>query len=53
MMTQVPNKNENELERQWKVLVVDDEPFMLQAWRRILEEHHCEIRTLSDGAELM
>ncbi len=53
MMTQVPSKNENELERPWKVLVVDDEPFMLQAWRRILEEHRCEIRTLSDGSELM
>lgn len=51
MMTQLPSKIENE--RPWKVLVVDDEPFMLQAWRRILEEHHCEIRTLSDGSELM
>jgi two-component system response regulator HydG len=31
-----------------RVLVVDDEPFMLQAWRKILEVHGCELETLSE-----
>ncbi len=36
-----------------KVLVVDDEPAILQAWKRILADHDCEIRTLADGAEVL
>ncbi len=31
-----------------KVLVVDDEQFMLQAWKKILADQPCEVRTLSD-----
>ena len=38
-------------DRKLKVLVVDDEQFMLQAWRKILQGHECEIETLSDGTE--
>jgi DNA-binding NtrC family response regulator len=34
-----------------KVLIVDDEPYMLQAWKKILEGYDCEITTLSDGGE--
>ena len=34
-----------------KVLVVDDEQFMLQAWRKILQGHDCGVQTLSDGTE--
>ncbi len=34
-----------------KVLVVDDEPYMLQAWKKILDGYECEVATLSDGAE--
>jgi DNA-binding NtrC family response regulator len=37
--------------RKLKVLVVDDEQFMLQAWKKILQGHDCEIQTLSDGTE--
>jgi len=33
---------------QLKVLVVDDEQFMLQAWKKILADQPCEVRTLSD-----
>ena len=40
-------------EKQLKVLVVDDEPYMLQAWKKILEGHNCDIRTLSDGTEVL
>jgi DNA-binding NtrC family response regulator len=36
-----------------KVLVVDDELFMLQAWKNILKNHECEIRTLSDGTDVV
>ncbi|MBW1810157.1 MAG: sigma-54-dependent Fis family transcriptional regulator [Deltaproteobacteria bacterium] len=36
-----------------KVLVVDDEPYMLQAWKKILEGHECEIRTLSDAGDVL
>ncbi len=36
-----------------KVLVVDDEPYMVQAWKKMLECHRCEVRTLSDGAEVL
>ncbi len=39
--------------RGMKVLVVDDEPFILQAWKKILEGHECEINTLSDGSEVL
>ncbi len=34
-----------------KVLIVDDEPYMLQAWKKILDGYECEVATLSDGAE--
>ncbi len=36
-----------------RVLVVDDEPFMLQAWRKILEVHGCELETLSEPLQAM
>ena len=36
-----------------KVLIVDDEPYMLQAWKKMLECHNCDTRTLSDGAEVL
>ncbi len=36
-----------------KVLVVDDEPFMLTAWKKMLAGHQCEVRTLSDGTEAL
>jgi two-component system, NtrC family, response regulator HydG len=36
-----------------RVLVVDDEPFMLQAWRKILAAHPCELRTLSEPADAL
>ncbi|HUU00863.1 MAG TPA: sigma-54 dependent transcriptional regulator [Myxococcota bacterium] len=36
-----------------KVLIVDDEPFMLTAWKKMLAAHQCEVRTLSDGTEAL
>ncbi len=36
-----------------KVLVVDDELYLLQAWTKILEGHQCDVRTLSEGREVM
>ena len=39
--------------RQMKVLIVDDEPFMLQAWKKILDGHECEINTLLNGTEVV
>jgi DNA-binding NtrC family response regulator len=44
--------NAKPTERQLRVLVVDDEPYILQAWKKILEGHNCRIRTLSDGSEV-
>jgi DNA-binding NtrC family response regulator len=40
-------------DRRMKVLVVDDESFMLLAWKKILHGHNCEIRTLSDSREVV
>ena len=39
--------------RQLRVLIVDDESFMLQAWRKILENQECELNTLSDSTEAL
>jgi DNA-binding NtrC family response regulator len=36
-----------------KVLVVDDESYMLQAWQRILENTRCQLKTLSDAEEVL
>ncbi len=38
-------------EPQIKVLAVDDEPYMLHAWKKILAGSDCEVRTLSDSTE--
>ncbi|MBN2496518.1 MAG: sigma-54-dependent Fis family transcriptional regulator [Deltaproteobacteria bacterium] len=40
-------------DRRFKVLVVDDEPYMLQAWQKMLEHQSCEIRTLPDGSRVL
>ncbi|RLB55742.1 MAG: hypothetical protein DRI34_10110, partial [Deltaproteobacteria bacterium] len=36
-----------------RVLVVDDEPYMLQAWKKILDGNECQVRTLSDSQEAL
>ncbi|RME28572.1 MAG: sigma-54-dependent Fis family transcriptional regulator, partial [Deltaproteobacteria bacterium] len=36
-----------------RVLVVDDEPYMLQAWKKILDGQECDVRTLSDPHEAL
>jgi len=49
MNTECKNENASAL----RVLVVDDEPVILQAWKKILAGHACEIRTLSDGSDVL
>ena len=36
-----------------RVLVVDDEPFILQAWKKILADYNCEVKTLANGDEVL
>jgi DNA-binding NtrC family response regulator len=36
-----------------RVLIVDDEIFILQAWKKILSGHNCELKTLSDGTKVI
>ena len=39
--------------REFKILIADDEPYMLQAWKKILDGQNCLVRTLSDAREVV
>jgi DNA-binding NtrC family response regulator len=47
------NERREQEQPRLKVLVVDDEQFMLQAWKKILADQPCEVRTLSDSNDAL
>ncbi len=47
------NDSAQDRNRAFKVLVADDEAYMLQAWKKILDGQNCQVRTLSDAREVL